>query len=139
MGVRLRNLILGLLWATPSYGKIVVVVAKDSSLPSLSLDLVKDIYLGKEREVKGSGVVQPVDHPESSPVWSEFCRDVLGKTPQQLKSYWSLRIFTGRGTPPPTKGGDVEVKQWLAANKSGIGYIDAKSVDESVKVVLSIP
>lgn len=52
-----------------------------------------------------------------------------------MKAYWSKLVFTGKGTPPQEVPGDAEVKALIGSNPSTIGYIDAGSVDASVKVV----
>ena len=55
-----------------------------------------------------------------------------------MKAYWSKLVFTGKGTPPAELANEAAVLSHVAANPDAIGYVDAASVDGSVKVVLTI-
>jgi hypothetical protein len=59
----------------------------------------------------------------------------LGKSPAQLKAYWSKIIFTGRGQPPRTVANGIAMKARLAADPTAIGYLDTQLVDDSVRVL----
>jgi ABC-type phosphate transport system substrate-binding protein len=43
--------------------------------------------------------------------------------------------FTGNGTPPDEVGDDAEMLKRVAGDPTAIGYVDAKSVNSSVKVL----
>jgi ABC-type phosphate transport system substrate-binding protein len=112
------------------------VVSARSGIVSLSNAQVADIFLGKTNRFPDGTPAVPVDLSDGSTERDAFYTKVTGKTPSQLKIYWSKIIFTGRGQPPkavPT-GGDM--KKYIAANTDAIGYIDSKLVDDSVRVLL---
>ncbi len=117
---------------------IAVVANHKFPVATISIDDVRELYLGKARELTGVGVVQLVDQPGNSALKDEFAQKVLDKTPSQLNAYWSVRIFTGHGVPPQSVGDEHAVKAWLAAHPDGIAYIDLKQVDSSVKVLLKV-
>ncbi|MDP2246328.1 phosphate ABC transporter substrate-binding protein [Pseudomonas sp.] len=94
---------------------------------------VSNIFLGKDKSMKG------VDHKDWSPTKDAFYTSVTNKSESQLKSYWSGLVFTGKGQPPPTVGGDAEVIAKVAAEADAIGYVDAASVNDSVKVLFTLP
>ena len=48
-------------------------------------------------------------------------------------------MFTGKGTPPKEYAGNAEVKKAVAADPKAIGYIDKSAVDDTVKVILTLP
>jgi ABC-type phosphate transport system substrate-binding protein len=48
-------------------------------------------------------------------------------------------MFSGKGHPPRQYKDDAEVVQQVAESEGLIGYVDAASVDDSVKVILQIP
>jgi len=52
----------------------------------------------------------------------------------KLKGHWSKLIFTGKGTPPKEVSTDAEVIELVAANPNIIGYINASSVTDKVKI-----
>ena len=118
---------------------VVVVVARNSPISSLTIDQAIDIFLGRNASLPGVGRVSPVDHPEESPVRREFYEKAARKDAAQLKAYWSRRIFTGKGEPPPEVENAAAVKRILAADPHAIGYIPKSAVDESVKPLLVIP
>jgi ABC-type phosphate transport system substrate-binding protein len=77
----------------------------------------------------------PVDLRDGSGERDQFYAQVAGKTPAQLKAYWSKIIFTGRGQPPPTVSSAAEMKKRISENPAAIGYLDSSMVDDSVRVV----
>jgi hypothetical protein len=83
--------------------------------------------------------VKVVDQSASSAIKGQFAQKVLNKTLSQLNAYWSVRIFTGRGVPPVGLSDERTTKEWIANNPEGIGYVLAKNVDKSVKVLLIVP
>lgn len=115
--------------------EVAVIVSANNVNYGLDKLDVEQIFLGKKATFPDGSKAVPVDQTEGSAVRSAFNESVLGKNDSQLKAYWSRLIFTGKGTPPKESGSDAEIKALVAANPNMIGYIDAKAVDSSVKVV----
>ena len=44
--------------------------------------------------------------------------------------------YTGKGKPPKKFSSSEEVIKWVSRTEGAIGYIDGKSLNKSVKVVL---
>lgn len=135
-----KHLVLGALLICGTVSKAMadtaVVVSSKSAVGSLNEPEVAAIFLGRGSDVKGGAVLMPLDQREDSPQRQDFYRRVIGKSPVQMKAYWSKIIFTGVGQPPREVDGDAAMKQVLGRDKSAIGYMDAGSVDASVKIVL---
>lgn len=121
--------------ATPAFAGGVVVVAANSGVASLSKAQVKGIFLGKKKKLPDGTRAVPVNQPEGSPLYSAFNQKVLGKSDAKLKQYWSARMFSGKGNPPKVVKNDAEVIEHVTSQPGGIGYIDAASADDRVKVV----
>lgn len=68
-----------------------------------------------------------------------FYTKVTSKNEAQLKSYWSGLVFTGKGQPLPSVGGDADVVAKVAGEADAIGYVDAAAVNDSVKVLFTLP
>ena len=117
---------------------ILVVASPKFGAATVTEEELRQLYLGKAREVSGVGTVTVLDLPAGNAVHDEFARRVLDKSPRELSAYWSVRIFSGRGTPPQTVADVKDVKAWLAAHPDAIGSLDAASVDASVKVLLEL-
>jgi hypothetical protein len=96
-----------------------------------------DIFLGRTNRFPEGNKAVPIDQNEDSAVREEFYLKFSGKSPAQVKAFWSKIIFTGRGQPPKEVSNDVEVKKFIAKHPDAIGYIDQKRVDDSVKVILT--
>jgi ABC-type phosphate transport system substrate-binding protein len=114
---------------------VVAVVSAKSPITALSMSQVADIFFGKATRFPNGVHAFPVDQAEGSAVRDEFYSKVFGKTPAQIKAYWSKIIFTGRGQPPPSVSSDIEMKKRISENLAAIGYIDRSLVDDSVRIV----
>lgn len=112
-----------------------VVIVNVSNTSDISASDIERIFLGKKKTFPNGNTAIPVDQSEGSAVRTQFESQVLGKSAQQLKAYWSQRLFTGKGTPPTEMSSDAEVKKQIAENPALIGYIDSAAVDKMVRVV----
>ncbi|MDH5633698.1 MAG: hypothetical protein OEZ10_11980 [Gammaproteobacteria bacterium] len=122
-----------------SADSIAVITSVDGKGIGITKDEIANIYLGNS-STYGDGVQgQPVDHADGAQVRKKFFKTMLDKSEQDFDRHWSTRRFSGRGKPPRQLGSDAEVKQWVSSNPGSIGYINGKSMDKSVKLLLIIP
>lgn len=127
------------LFASTAYAEVVVIVNPKTPENSLSSQDTAMIFLGR-KSVLGKGTrITPVDQNEGSTLRDAFYQKVADKNPGQMKAYWSTMIFTGRGTPPAAAVDSMEVRNIVASMPGTMGYIDATEVDDSVKVILTLP
>ena len=124
--------------STPAFAGIAVVVNPGNAINALSASEVKAIFLKKRKSFPGGDSAMPINQGEESDIYDDFASEVLQKDANQLKSYWSVQIFSGKATLPPVVHGDAAVKQQVSASAAAIGYIDSSHVDRSVKVVFTI-
>jgi len=110
--------------------EIAVVVNPKAPVTALSVNQAAQVFSGR------AGSYRLLDLPESSALRSEFYRKTTEKDPAQMKALWAKLIFTGRAAPPKEVNSAAEIKKAVAADEKAMGYIDAKEVDGSVKVVL---
>ncbi|MBX2859325.1 MAG: phosphate ABC transporter substrate-binding protein [Cellvibrionaceae bacterium] len=113
------------------------VIVHPSNAISLSTQAVKNIYLGRQKSFSGGGHAIAINQKMTAEIRKNFEETILGKSPAQVKAYWSKQLFTGKGVPPQEVDSDKEVIGLVAQNPSTIGYIDSSLVDSSVKVVLT--
>lgn len=111
----------------------VAVIINSVSTAAPSQDDVANIFLGKNKSLKG------IDQKDWSPTKEKFYAAVTSKNEAQLKSYWSGLVFTGKGQPLPTVAGDANVVAKVAAEADAIGYVDKAAVTDQVKVLLTLP
>lgn len=139
MGQGKRFLALGVLAQLLSVAvsaEVVVVVSAQNKAATMTAAQVSQIFLGKVKRFPEGGAAVPVDLPEGAPLRESFYSRFAGKTPDQMKAYWSKSIFTGAGQPPKEVANDAEMKRRLATDPTAIGYVDKGSVDASVRIVL---
>ncbi len=118
---------------------LVVITNKDMPVSSLSQEEVNRIYLGKTKFLSNGVKVIPVDQQSGSAARDKFYNNVIKKSDTEVKSYWSRVIFTGQGYPPIQESDDRAVKDLVAKNPNCMGYVDRSVVDNTVKVVYTVP
>jgi len=115
---------------------VVVVVSAKSHITNLTADQTAKIFLGKTSSFPDNSAAIPIDQPVGSDIRDEFYSKVVRKNPSQLAAYWAKIIFTGDGHPPEMLDGSTAVRKAVASNPNAIGYIDKRSVNRSVRVIL---
>ncbi len=140
--VKITSLLPGVILAmgiSGAHAEIALIAHPGNAEKSLTSEQVKQIFLGKTGNFPAGNKVVPVDQKDGDSLKNEFYTKVIQKDPSEIKAYWSKLVFAGKGTPPSVLNGDDEVKAWVAKNPDGLGYINKKLVDGSVKVLLTIP
>lgn len=122
-----------MLFATQASADI-AVITHTSNTNDLNKTQISRIFLGKAKTFPNSEKSIPMSIKGGSDVHKEFAKKVLGKSSSQLKAYWAKLVFTGKGTPPKQINSDAEMIKLVAANPNLIGFVNAASVDDSVKV-----
>lgn len=133
IGTILIALAVGVAAVPAARAEIVVVVNTKNPATRMFREQAAQFFLGK------STLFTPIDHADSAAIRGEFCKKVLEMDPSQVKAIWSKLLFTGRATAPRQYGSDADVKKAVAADVSAIGYIDKSAVDDTVKVILTVP
>jgi ABC-type phosphate transport system substrate-binding protein len=123
--------------AHSAFAQVVVVVSARSTVQPLTQQQIADIFMGKANRLPDGPTVVPIDQAEDSAIREKFYFLATGKSPAQMKAYWSKIIFTGRGQPPRQVASAGEIKKQVAADANLIAYLDAAAVDSSLRVVFS--
>ncbi len=124
-----------LLFAVHGFSETAIIVHPDNPISSLSAQEIEDIFLGKNKRFSNGNAIIPIEQNENNPIRSLFIKSIMGKSDSQVKAYWARIIFTGKGQPPKQVNSDSDVIKMVAQDPSTIGYIDASSVNNLVKVV----
>lgn len=119
--------------ALPAAAETVVIVNPKNPATRMFSEQASQFFLGK------SDLFTPVDQAEGSAIRTEFYRKVADKDPAQVKALWAKLVFTGKASPPKEHGSNADVKKAVAADPKAIGYIDKSAVDDTVKVILTLP
>jgi len=113
----------------------VAVIVHPSNGDALDKDSISRLFLNKMKAFPNGTNAVPLALAEGQAATDEFNDKVLNKSASQLTAFWSKLVFTGKGQPPKALGSDAEVVSAVAADPGAIGYVDAGSVDGSVRVV----
>ena len=107
--------------------------------PSLKADTIspgelKSVFLEQRNSLADGTHVEPVLE-KSGPVHDAFLRQYLGRTEDDLRSYFQAMVFSGRGSMPKELRSDAEVVAYVAKTRGAIGYVSAETSTEGVKTL----
>lgn len=106
---------------------------------TIEADTLSNVFLKKGSKKWPEGVfVEPIDQAVDLPIRAAFSRSIHRRSVDSVQSFWQRRIFSGRGTPPPTAKTDAEVIAFVRSTIGGIGYVSARAEVKDVKVVLLV-
>lgn len=121
-----------LLAGTAGAGEIVVITNTANQASRMFSEQAAQFFLGKSNQFT------PVDQGKESAIRRDFYQKLSGKTLAQVEGIWAKIEFSGKGSMPKMYSSDAAVKKAVAADPTAIGYIDKASVDDSVKVLLTL-
>ena len=136
----MKRIIAALLFTLPmlACAELAVVTSDRASLNSLTENEVKQLFSGQLRQIGGNRI-QPLDLPSSSKLREEFYRKLLGRSPEQMRAYWTRLIFTGQGQPPREVSGAQEMGTLLNSSLEFIGYLPVEELTGNTKVLYRLP
>ena len=114
----------------------IVVIVNKANDNVVDKALVAKIYRGEARTWPNGGGIAAFDLPEDNLLRDDFDGNFVGKSEKALLALWSQNVLTGKAVAPKVAASDEDVKKAVAANKNAIGYIQARSLDDSVKAAL---
>lgn len=123
----------------PVKAEIVVITNKATSLPGITLTALGRFYLGQSKSFSNGQMVDVADQARGTAIHKQFYHKILDMSEGELARYWAKRRFTLKFKPPSVMSGDAAIKKWVATTPNSLGYIDSKSLDSSVKLLLIIP
>jgi len=80
---------------------------------------VREIFLG-EKTLAGAVKLVPVDNAQAQ---EEFLGRVMKMEATKYTASWTKKTFRDGVSPPPIKGSDAEVVQFVKATPGGVGYV----------------
>jgi ABC-type phosphate transport system substrate-binding protein len=118
---------------TPAMAELVIIVNPQNPATRMFPSQAAQFFLG------GSVLFTPVEQAENSAIRAEFYKKVLEKEPAQVQAIWSKIVFTGKGKSPKEMKSSAEVKKIVSESPNAIGYIEKTAVDDTVKVIATVP
>lgn len=129
-----------LVFSTSLRAEIAIIVNPSNPLDTLSTHEVKKIFLGRARLFPGTDqAIAVLDQSRDNDIYKVFYTDVVGFGLNKLKRYRAAYLFSGKGKLPETVTNHEATKKKVSRHEGAIGYIDARLVDDTVKVVYEWP
>ena len=72
---------------------------------------------------------------KDGPSHEAFLKMYMGRTDDDLQTYYRALVFTGRGSMPKELDSDAEVVAYVARTRGAIGYVSAETSSEGVKIL----
>jgi ABC-type phosphate transport system substrate-binding protein len=125
-----------LLTNTPPARAAEILVIAHNSVPveRLEREAVAEIYLGTRTKWDNGAKIRVVMLKEGT-THEKFVQDIVKTTPAKLRDVWKKVVFTGTGTPPKILKNEADLVKFVAETRGAIGYIDAATPHEEVKVI----
>jgi hypothetical protein len=121
--------------STASDSGFIVIVHPNNPVSSVDSDFLRDAFFKKTTHWRHGPAIRPIDLAGNVRVHDEFARDILKKTPAQLRAYWVQRIFSGTEIPPPSADSPANVIAYVIANPGTLGYLPTGVSPGRAKVV----
>src|SRR5450755_4665817 len=124
--------------AQPDESQIAVIASNKDSLPTISTNILREIYLKKIFVNSDGRPYIPVNLPATHQLRNTFLSDLLQMHAPQLQVYWDRRYFQGI-SPPYVLGSQKAVVKFVAMTPGAIGYVQRCNVTPEVHVILLVP
>ncbi|KAA3616588.1 MAG: hypothetical protein DWQ05_12725 [Calditrichaeota bacterium] len=122
----------------PLLSQVAVIAHRDVPVDQIKKSELLDFFIGDIKKWKDGTAVVIFDMKEKKDVKITFYK-YLGKTSSRMKSIWMKNMLAGEGAPPKAVKTPRQMLLEVASTPGAIGFIDAKYVDKSVKVLKTIP
>ncbi len=117
---------------------IVIIANLNSKIETITKEQAKNLWLGKSKKLPGTGRIKILEHKKESQLKLTFHEIITQKNQIQLNAYWAKIIFTGMATPPKSIRTDSEIIEIVSHKTNTLGYIDSKSINKNIKVLMFI-
>jgi TonB family protein len=101
---------------------------------AISANELKLVFLEEKNSLADGTHVEPV-LDRDGPAHAIFLQDYLGRSEDDLQTYYRDLVFTGRGSMPKELHSDAEVMAYVARTRGAIGYMSMEASAEGVKTL----
>ena len=113
----------------------VKVIANASvTADAISAADLKRVFLEERIALADGSHVEPVLEKDGR-VHAAFLQKYLGRSEDDLQTYYRTLVFTGKGSMPKELGSDAEVVAYVARTRGAIGYVSSTASAEGVKTL----
>jgi len=118
---------------------VIVVIANKAVAPTkISRDELRPIFQTKKDTWPDGTPAKPFNLPEANTIRQGFDAAVMGLDPDRIARFWIDRKIRGGERPPQTAPSSAVMVKVISKTPGGLGYVEAKAVDATVKIVAKI-
>jgi TonB family protein len=118
-------------------GDIKLIANSSVKADTISAGELRRVFLEESNSLGDGTHVEPVLEKDGA-VHQAFLREYLGRTDDDLQTYYRVLVFTGRGSIPKNLGSDAEVVAYVARTRGAIGYVSTATSTDGVKTLTII-
>jgi TonB family protein len=115
-------------------GEVKVIANSSVKADMISAGKLKRVFLEENNSLGDGTHVEPVLEKDG-PVHEAFLQEYMGRSDDNLQTYYRGLVFTGRGSMPKQLDSDAEVVAYVARTKGAIGYVSTATATEGVKLL----
>jgi hypothetical protein len=108
------------------------IISDNKKLKSMTITKkeLADLYLKKTHTIRGVRVI-PLDNKSN---FQEFYREIVKKSPKELRSYWAREMYKSDRLPPK-KLSIQQIKTMITSNQNYISYSSSSVSGASIIAV----
>jgi TonB family protein len=115
-------------------GDVKVIANSSVKADTISTAELKRVFLEEKNSLADGTHVEPVLQ-KGGPAHAAFLQEYLGRSEDDLQTYYRTLVFTGRGSMPKAFGSDAEVVAYVARTRGAIGYVSSAASVGGVKIL----
>ncbi len=114
--------------ARTAAAEFVVVVHEDNPLTTIEREHLSKLFLKRINKWPGGRPVEPMDLTPTAVSRVAFTKAVHKKSVAAIRAFWQQQIFSGRDIPPPEKGTEEQVVEYIRFHPDAVGYVSPDAV-----------
>ena len=116
--------------------EVAIVVNRSNPISEQALKELVAIFEQRQQFWKTGERIHLILQESARPEKQIILRKVYRKGDEELKKYWLMKVFKGEiAGVPTTLSSNEAVKRFVRQVPNAIGFVDATTVDETVKVL----
>lgn len=130
-----HGLLIGCLIFTPNLVAQVLITHAQNTITELSKNKLRAIFAMRTAHWADGSPIHVFVLEDDNILHAEFCKDILGMYPYQLRRIWDRQVFSGTGIAPITVKTEQEMIEKVSQTHGSIGYIHSKMSHSSIKTI----
>jgi len=98
---------------------------------------IERLFLAKQKTFPSGEQAVPIEIKRPSKERETFNKKVIGKSDIQIRTYWAMLIFSGKGKPPKQVDTQEQVIELVSHNRNMVGYVASDHINNEVRVIFT--